>query len=248
MVTDALAWRVEEACLNAWPALRHVLFAGWVLRFSGGLTRRANSANPLGFERADSEAPIAGCEALYSYNRQPTIFRLPSLIGPGMDEHLAARGYTREGLSLVLYAEIGAIQAVCDPAVRLSPRPAKGWLAAMAALQGQTKRQASQYRGIVGALAIPAAFASLIEGDGIAALAFGAIHNAIICYELVVTDPQRLRRGHARRIMASLASWAKERGAIAACLEVEAANLAAVALYHRLGFREIYRYHYRRQP
>ena len=76
-----LAWRVEEACLNAWPALRQVLFGGWVLRFSGGLTRRANSANPLGIERSQPAGLIAGCEALYRHHRQPTIFRLPSLIG-----------------------------------------------------------------------------------------------------------------------------------------------------------------------
>jgi N-acetylglutamate synthase len=63
-----------------------------------------------------------------------------------------------------------------------------------------------------------------------------------------VTDPRRRRRGYAQRIIATLASWAREQGATAACLEVEAANAAAVALYHRLGFREIYRYHYRRQP
>ncbi len=248
MECDMLRWRVEEACLNAWPALRQVLFGGWVLRFSGGLTRRANSANPLGFERADADPLIAGCEALYFDNRQPTIFRLPSLIGSALDEHLAARGYSSEGLSLVLYAEIGAIQTAPDPAVRLTPRPAKEWLAAMAVLQGQTKRQAMLYRAIVGALAIPAAFAALIDGGRVAALAFGAIHEAVICYESVVTDPQQLRRGYAQRIMASLASWAKERGATAACLEVEAANSPAVALYQRLGFREIYRYHYRRQP
>ena len=248
MECNAVGWRVEEACLNAWPALREVLFGGWVLRLSGGLTRRANSANPLGFERAGAEALVAGCEALYSHNRQPTIFRLPSLVGPGIDEHLAARGYSSEGLSLVLYAELGAIQGSRDPAVRLSSRPTKEWLAAMAALQGHTGRQARLYRGIVGALAIPAAFATLIDDDGTAALAFGAIHNGIICYELVVTDPQRRRRGYAQRIIATLAGWAKEQGATAACLEVEAANAPAVALYHRLGFREIYRYHYRRQP
>ena len=122
MECNAVGWRVEEACLNAWPALREVLFGGWVLRLSGGLTRRANSANPLGFERTGVEALIAGCEALYSHNRQPTIFRLPSLVGPGIDEHLAAREYSSEGLSLVLYAELGAIQALRDPAVRLSSR------------------------------------------------------------------------------------------------------------------------------
>jgi len=244
----ALAWRVEEACLNAWPALRQALLGGWVLRFSGGLTRRANSANPLGVERADFDALIGGCEALYHYHRQPTIFRLPSLIGPQIDEWLAARGYSSEGLSLVLYGTIDAMPAAPDPAVRLSPRPSAAWLAAMAALQQQTKRQSVLYRRIVAALAIPAAFATLADDDGIAALAFGAIHDGVICYESVVSDPRRRRQGHARRVIASLAAWAKEEGAAGACLEVEAANAPALALYAALGFRELYRYHYRRQP
>lgn len=244
----SLGWRVEEACLNAWPALRQAQFAGWVLRFSGGLTRRANSANPLGVERADPDALIAGCEAFYRFQRQPTIFRLPSLIGPALDERLAARGYGGEGPSLVLYAEIGHIPAAHDPAVRILPRPSADWLAAMGVLQRHTKQQAALYRRIVGALAIPAAFAAFPEADGVAALGFGAIHDGVICYELIVTDPRRLRRGYARRLIATLAAWAVEQGASGACLEVEAANMPALALYAALGFGELYRYHYRREP
>ena len=248
MECRALAWRVEEACLNAWPALRQALFGGWILRFSGGLTRRANSANPLGIGSTDPDALIAGCQALYRHHRQPAIFRLPTLIGPSIDEELAARGYGGEGGSLVLYAELGALPTARDPAVRLLRQPAADWLAAMAALQRQTKKQAMLYRRIVGALAIPAAFAALIDGVGVAALAFGAIHDGVLCYESVVTDPRRLRQGHARRIIASLAAWAVEQGASGACLEVEAANAPALALYAALGFKELYRYHYRRQP
>jgi N-acetylglutamate synthase len=206
MDDTGLAWPVEEACLNAWPALRQVLFDGWVLRFSGGLTRRANSANPLGFARSHPPELIAGCEALYRDHNQPAIFRLPSLIGLGIDECLAARGYSDEGLSLVLYAGCDAIPAERDPAVRLLSRPTAEWFAAMAALQRHTKRQAQLYRRIIRALAIPAAFAVLVDDDGVGALAFGAIHRGLICYESVVADPRRRRRGYARRIIASLAA------------------------------------------
>ena len=134
-------------------------------------------------------------------------------------------------------------------AVRLLPQPTSAWLAAMAYLQSYSKSEAALYRRIVRAVTIPAAFAILRDGeaDAPAALAFGAIHRDVVCYQSVVTDPSRRRRGLARRVMATLAAWAGEHGARAACLEVEAANSPALALYDRLGFNELYRYHYRRQ-
>jgi N-acetylglutamate synthase len=247
MDDTALAWRVEEACLNAWPALREVLFGGWVLRFSGGLTRRANSVNPLGIARPCSSGLIGDCEALYRRQRQPTIFRLPSLIGSRIDDQLAARGYSSEGFSCVLYADLAAMPVASDPAVRLFSRPTAAWLAVMAGLQRHSKAQAVLYRRIVDGLAIPAAFAALDQDGGIAALAFGAIHDRLICFESVVTDARRLRRGYASRVIGRLAAWACEHGAAGACLEVEATNSPALALYDRLGFTELYRYHYRRE-
>jgi hypothetical protein len=146
MIASGLAWRAEETCLNAWPALRQALLSGWVVRFSGGLTRRANSANSLGVRGADQEVPIAACEQLYRYHHLPTIFRIISIVEPAIDETLAARGYSSEGLSIVLYGDIDAVRAVRDPEVRLLSRPTSQWFAAMAALQRHTRREAGLYR------------------------------------------------------------------------------------------------------
>ena len=246
MAEPGLEWRVEETCLNAWPALREVLLDGWVLRFSEGLTRRSNSANPL---RPVSHTDLRTCEVLYRRLGLPTIFRVLSLIDPGVDERLAEAGYTGEGESCVLYAAIDDIAAARDPDVKLLDQPTPEWFDAMAALQNHSSEQAATYRRIVRQLAIPAAFAALSDDGGTAALAYGALHNGCLCYESVITDRRRRRQGWGRRIVNALTAWAREQGAVGACLEVEAHNAPARALYDAIGLkRELYRYHYRREP
>jgi GNAT superfamily N-acetyltransferase len=210
------------------------------------LTRRANSANPLG---PVAHAARHDCEALYRRQGLPAIFRILSLIEPSVDERLAAAGYTSEGDSCVLHGDMEGIEAARDPEVRLLSQATPEWFAAMAALQNHTTEQADTYRRIVGQLAIPAAFAALSIDGEIAALAYGAIHNRLLCYESVITDKRRQRRGYARRIITSLAGWAKAQRAKGACLEVEAGNRSARALYDAIGLKtELHRYHYRREP
>lgn len=246
MANRALEWRVEEACLNAWPAFREVLLDGWLLRFSEGLTRRANSVNPLG---PVAHVDLRACEALYRRSRLPTIFRVLTLLDASIDDRLAEAGYTAEGESCVLYGPIEDVEATLDPDVQLLDQPTSQWFAAMAALQTHSSEQAASYRRIVGQLAVPAAFAALSNEAGTLALAYGALHNGLLCYESVITDSSSRRRGYSRRIITALAAWAKDQGAVGACLEVEAHNVPARALYKAIGLNEeLYRYHYRREP
>jgi ribosomal protein S18 acetylase RimI-like enzyme len=244
-----LAWRVERACRNAWPALRTVWLDDWQLRLGEGLTRRANSANPLRPDYRDRAALVAACEALYSSHEQPAIFRLPTIIDPALDRRLAALGYESEGESLALYGEIAGVVAAADPAVQLLAQPGEEWFAAMSLLQGYSEGQGRTYRRIVAALAVPAVFALLTVDGEPAALAYGALSEGLLCYESVVADRRRRRQGLARRIVSSLAAWGGEQGIEGVCLDVEAASLGALALYERIGLKtELYRYHYRRQP
>jgi N-acetylglutamate synthase len=251
MIEGGLSWRIEETCFNAFPSLRQVLFGNWLLRFSAGLSRRANSVNPLRPECADMVPAITAAEALYRAQGQPAIFRVPSIVDPALDRELAARGYASEGGSCVLYGAIDALKlgpGAADPAVRLLRSPETEWLRAMARLQRHTPAQGAIYRRIVSAIAIPARFALLIEDGMPAGLAYGAIHDGLLCYESVITDPGRRRQGCARRVIASLASWARDSGATGACLQAEASNAPARTLYQGFGLADLYRYHYRREP
>src|SRR4051812_36636349 len=177
-----LPWRVEEICWDAFPSLKQVLVGDFLLRFALGVSRRANSANPLRAEPGDIPATIGAAEQLYRVQKQATIFRVPTIVDPALDSELARRGYTREGETCVLHGPIGKVDAAADPEVQLLAAPEPGWLAAMSFLQGHTVQQSATYSRIVGAIAVPVRFALLRVGAEPAALAYGALHDGLLCY------------------------------------------------------------------
>ena len=243
--------RVEEASLNGWPALRQVLLDGWVLRFSEGHTRRSNSVTPLTTGRHDLAEKIAQCEVLYARRGLSPLFRVTGLAEPGLDAALDAQGYApAEDPSCVLFMDFARhTPSTCDAALA-EGQPCADWLAAHARATGSDAAAQGAQRNILQALALPAVFAAARGADGgFGSLAFGAVHDGIVCVNLVVTHPAQRRQGMARRAVSAVLSWARESaGAEGACLAVVAANMPAIALYRGLGFEtELYRYHYRRK-
>ncbi|MCJ2137970.1 GNAT family N-acetyltransferase [Methylobacterium sp. J-026] len=248
MSTDAdLAWRVEEACLNAWPSPRQMLVDGYLLRAAGGRSKRQNSVNPMRGSGAPESVIPAAC-AIYAALGQRPIFRIPT-IAPQMEPLLARADYAVADATCTLYRALDDRPAEPDPAVTVAPAPWADWLALRDTVNRADAAAARVFRDTVAALMLPRAFAATSEAGGIGAIAFGVLDRALLVIEAVATPKPLRGRGHARRAVGALLRWSRAQGAEAACLQVVAANTPARALYRGLGFeRELYRYHYRVGP
>jgi GNAT superfamily N-acetyltransferase len=241
---DDLGWRLEAAFDAAWPGLQVVRAGDWLCKMARGVSRRANSANPLGPQARLTEPVIEACEAAYRTAGLPIYMRLPSLMGPEPDRVLAARGYSLEGGTLTLVAPLAPAPA---GEAELTGHPTPEWLAALNALNGRDAATSAVFDAVLARLEAPAAFAAVRREGRMVSGAYGVLHGGWLCLEAVVTDPAWRGRGLAAQAVSALMGWGAAQGGQGAALQVTADNRAGRALYARLGFaREIYRYYYRR--
>ncbi len=247
---SALAARVEEVCLNAWPAPQELHYDGWLIRLADGQTRRSNSVNILRDGVLPVEEKIGYCERVYRGHGLPSHFRILSTGSRALDTLLEARGYDAQDETSTLYMDFAQHSiGVADASVDLiAGAPTVDWLAARSRISGQTQGETRKVEKILQHLALPAVFAAVRDDDGvIRSIAKGAVHGGIVCLNLVATEASHRRLGLSRDCLIAVLDWAqRDAGATGACLQVVSANTPAIRLYEQLGFdRELYRYHYR---
>lgn len=226
-----------------WPAgvveERH----GWLLRFAGGVTKRANSVLPCA-EPDDIEQAIAAAERFYRERELPVVFSLDGGARPaGLDALLAARGYAEVDPTLIMTRPLDGTWAAPAHRVDLAERPSAGWLARWWAIDGRGGPDVPEAaRRIV--CGVPSAYASA-GGDVPDAVGRVTVTDGWAGIYCMVVAPERRRAGLARSVLAALLGAAVERGAHHAYLAVVAANAPARALYSGIGFTVTDSYHYR---
>ena len=246
-----LAARVEDVCLNAWPALQEIHFDGWLIRLADGQTRRTNSVNLLQEGSRPAAEKIDYCEDVYRRHGLPSCFRILSTAKRDIEDLLVARGYRAADETRTLFMDFAQhpppSEAQHDVEL-VSQVPSEEWLSARMRFQNGPASERPKLEKILQQLAIPAVFAASRDEHGtIVSIAKGAVHDGIVCLNMVASDPSKLRRGYSRACLSAILRWARgEMGATGACLQVVAGNMSAIRLYERLGFTcELYRYHYR---
>ncbi len=231
---------IEERGFNSWPALRTALVDGWVVRLSDGHTRRANSASPFAASRLAPAALIAAIEPLFRQAGLRPVFRITPLADASVEKRLVADGWRDDDPSLGMFAAepLGAP----DPAVTFEPQASETWIEAAMAAYGHGEKGAAALRRLLPLIALPVAFATLIEDGEPLAFGLAVAERGMVGFHDIVVAPKARGRGLGRRLVAALIDWGRRQGAPQAYLLVREANEPARALYRSLGFAEVYRY------
>jgi ribosomal protein S18 acetylase RimI-like enzyme len=239
--------RFEAAGFRAWPAAAVHYDGTWVIRLTAGHpAKRLNSVNPLDpgdVQRLPERIARAG-RRFEAYGR-PLTFRVSPLSGAALSGHLDAQGWSRFDESLVMRLQLAA--APVERAMDQIPlRDISRFIGAALKVHGADASLRPGLSEIIGAIQPETGLFALERGDEPLATLI-CVHDGDLAGLFEIATAKTVRnRGHGRQLILSALKWARLRGAAQAWLQVEADNEPALALYRRLGFEEVYRYHYRR--
>jgi ribosomal protein S18 acetylase RimI-like enzyme len=233
--------RIESAGYRAWSPDEIVDIDGWTVTSNGGFTRRLNSASTTRNASTSSETGRRIETWLTDRGAPMTIRVTPLLPATVADDAASAWDLEARDGTPVLVAppddrrddqvEVvdAALPAFVDDLFALNARPP--------IVRPQWDRLVDRLRSRGVGLRI--------AGEAVGFVA--VIDHVGLVYSVAVAEPCR-RRGLATRIMAAAHGWAFDHGAEAMTLQVVGNNVAGRALYDRLGYVELYRYHYLQRP
>jgi GNAT superfamily N-acetyltransferase len=236
---------IERAALTAWPARETADIDGWLWRYSGGGSQRANSVSPLIFCGADADAAIAQAEARYRARGAAPMFQVCHVGEPAdLDARLQRRGYRMQEPCTALARNIAPdASAAHDADIEIGDSPSEDWLSVY--LAGITPSRRELAPMILARVPAPRAFLLLRDEGRPAATALGVVAEGVAIAECVMTLADRRRGGGASRVMRALEAWGARQGATIAALQAVAANAPAQALYAKLAYALVGSYHYR---
>jgi GNAT superfamily N-acetyltransferase len=242
------AAEIEPCAIASWPAREVLRWGGWILRFADGFTHRANSVATLDFDGVEVEGQIGIVEAEYLRRGLSPMFQITPATQPtALESLLLARGYERRAETCVCLAAPAAVsERLPRPGdVRRTSAPDTAW-SALVMGEARSEGDGRERMDILSRIDLPLVCAASFDQGVVVAVGTGTLCDGRVGINLMRTAGAHRRKGHAQRVLASIADWAMAQGASTLYLGVESDNAPARVLYTRAGFETVYSYRYLR--
>jgi len=241
--------RLEAAALAGWPPAETARDDGWLLRASGGHTRRVNSVQALVFAAgADVGRAVDRVETWYRARALPPCFQVTDRPSPAaLDEFLAGRGYARISPVSVLTRDTAGMETPRDARIELDTRPTPRVMNAVCDPMWPPEQRRARAE-LFARIRRPLAFATALDGPYPVSGALCVVDREIAGLFTLRTATAARGRGHARTVVQRLGAWARGMGAKLLFQQIEEANAPALGIARQLGFERRYGYWYRELP
>lgn len=230
--------RMERAGYAAWSPDEQTEIGGWTVRSSGGFTRRLNSATTNGTPDTTIDTKLAITEWL-AERGSPLVVRVTPLIDPVTVEGCASV-WNLSPLDETIVLARKPVRSIGGREVLVVDAADGAFARELMHLNSRSESDLEPWSRLVGRVSHNAT-GLWIPGQ---AVAFVAIDQGIASLFSLAVSQERRRTGVATKFMNAAFTWASARNAETLFLQVLGTNVPALTLYERLGFEEVYRYHY----
>ncbi|WP_028402414.1 GNAT family N-acetyltransferase [Ectobacillus panaciterrae] len=247
MANKTLIQKIEELSMNALPALQTQLFDGWILRFSDGYTKRANSINPLYVSNEELKNKIENSEQIYRKRNLRVVYKLTPQVHPNnLDSILEKTGYLLDSLTSVQVLSLEEIEVSSKHNVIVYNNLQDKWFSNFCNLNNVSEKDQPTLKQMLRNI-IPKTCYVMLSDDSNETFScgMGVLESEYIGLFDIVTNEKYRNRGYGRKLILNILQWGKENDAKNAYLQVMLNNTPALKLYSKLGFKEEYRYWYR---
>jgi GNAT superfamily N-acetyltransferase len=228
--------RVERLHVRAWPALETAIIHGWLWRYSGGGSQRANSVSTVDFAGADPADALDEVEARYRARNATVRVHTYDLSTPaGIADLLQGRGYDTGETTLTMAKAVGSPNPSKD--VEVSSIPNAEWREVYLGAISESRRTVNAR--ILDAVPQPCAYFSYRLAGKVISTALCVADGAFAAVECMATRPEARRQGCADAVLRTLEVWAGAQGVRTLALQAVAINTPAVMLYTQFGFAAV---------
>jgi len=245
---------LQEILMNSWPAHHYYFLHGGILRFTDGVTSRANSVFPLHYtgdlNKLDKDIELA--EKAYQAYNLPTIFTIPDFFELGnLVVKLLEHGYQQ--LGCITHTLVGSAQELRNREINekftyIFYSKRKKVISSF--ISKYSKRDQSAQK-VLDALAnriiIPQKrFIIAKHENKVVGTLMGILdpHGFLYIADLLIAPNFRKQYVATSMLFKIISDWAIPNGVKTIWLQVEIENNEAMSLYTKLGFEKAYSYYY----
>jgi len=245
---------IETASRAAWPALLEEEMPFGVLRFAQGVSRRANSMNIHVGIMADYERICAATENFYSRHRLPAIVRvldskaIGAIASDELDQFLARHEYAAVTPTKVMHLNLKLpLVCVIEHDMPLAEKvDLQTWLRIWHQLSQKPDYEFNAHQAMLTRILSPHCFLVQWDKNGApVSCGLAVVKGDLVGLFGIATGTAYRGNGYATHLVQQLLNWGFAHAASSAYLQVEEKNTAALAVYQKHGFAELYSYWYR---